>query len=103
MNLSRLLVLDPRCNLLLHCSLTLVSAGQEPTQTTSASSSSKSPTATDDGWHIGVTPYIWFAAAHGTMGALGRDASFHASFGDIFSNLNIGLMGAFEARKKKLF
>ena len=102
MNASRRCYSTRFAILMLTLFFTLVSAGQEPTQTTSASSSSKSSTATDDGWHIGVTPYIWFAAAHGTIGALGRDASFHASFGDIFSNLNIGLMGAFEARKKKL-
>ena len=102
MNLSRCCYSIPLVIVLLICSLSLVSVGQEPSQTARASSSSNPPAATDDGWHIGVTPYIWFAAAHGTIGALGRDASFHASFGDIFSNLNLGLMGTFEARKKKL-
>ena len=55
--------------------------------------------ADDTSWHLEITPYLWFASAHGTAGYLGRDASFHASFGDIFSKLNIGLMGAAEARK----
>jgi hypothetical protein len=36
---------------------------------------------------------------HGTVGADGYTSSVHASFGDIISNFNIGLMGAIEARK----
>lgn len=55
----------------------------------------------DDKWHFGVTPYLWFAGTHGTAGFAGREASFHASFGDIFSYLNIGIMGAVEARKDR--
>lgn len=59
------------------------------------------PTADND-WHFGITPYLWFAGLHGTVGALGYDSSVHSSFGDIFSYLNIGLMGAVEARKGRL-
>lgn len=54
-----------------------------------------------DGWHFAVTPYLWFAEMHGTVGANGHDVSVHAGFGDIFSYLNIGLMGAGVARYKK--
>ena len=36
-----------------------------------------------------------------TAGFLGRDASFHASFADLFTYLNIGLMAAGEARKDR--
>jgi hypothetical protein len=81
--------------------LTLFSAAQNPPQAT-GTPPSKSSAASDDGWHLGVTPYLWFASANGTVGALGRDASVNASFGDIFSKFNIGLMGVFEARKKRL-
>jgi hypothetical protein len=56
----------------------------------------------DNGWHFGVTPYLWFAGVHGTVGFRGYDASVHAGFGDIFSYLNIGVMGAVEARKGRL-
>jgi hypothetical protein len=56
---------------------------------------------TDDGWHVAVTPYLWFAGMHGTVGALGRQTSVHASFGDIISNFNIGFMATFDARKKR--
>jgi len=56
----------------------------------------------NDGWHADITPYMWFAGVHGTVGALGHDASVHASFGDIFSNLNIGAMAVFEARYNRI-
>ncbi len=46
----------------------------------------------DAGWHVGITPYIWFAGVHGTSGVLGHDASVHADFSDIFNYLNIGAM-----------
>jgi hypothetical protein len=52
-------------------------------------------------WHFSATPYLWFPGMYGNVGALGHEASVHASFGDIFSYLNIGLMGAGEARYKK--
>ncbi|HTT17973.1 MAG TPA: hypothetical protein VMG82_03445 [Candidatus Sulfotelmatobacter sp.] len=70
------------------------SGGTAPSPPTTAS--------LDDNWHVGVTPYIWFAGVHGNTGALGREVGVHASFGDIFSYLNIGLMGEVEARKKRV-
>jgi hypothetical protein len=57
--------------------------------------------ANDDNWHLAISPYLWFAGVHGTIGARDRSASFHASAGDVISKLNIGLMGAVEARKKR--
>jgi len=57
---------------------------------------------TDEGWHFTVTPYIWFAGMHGTVGALGHETSVHANFGDIASYLNIGAMGSFEARYNRV-
>jgi hypothetical protein len=59
-------------------------------------------TNTDDGWHVAITPYLWFAGVHGTTGALGREASVHASFSDIFNYLNIGAMGVLEARYNRV-
>ena len=56
----------------------------------------------DDGWHIGITPYIWFAGVHGTTGVNGHEASVHASASDVLSYVNIGLMGAVEARYKRI-
>jgi hypothetical protein len=59
-------------------------------------------TSTDGGWHVGVTPYLWFAGVHGTVGALGQEASVHPSASDVLSKLNIGLMGAVEVRYNRV-
>jgi hypothetical protein len=71
-------------------------------QSAGAAPSPASTASPDDNWHVGVTPYIWFAGVHGNTGALGHEIGVHASFGDIFSYLNIGLMGEVEARKKRV-
>src|SRR5215467_10369440 len=67
---------------------------QTPPDPTNSSSSRSY----DQGWRLDLRPYLWFAGAHGTVGALGRDASVHASAGDLLSHFNFGLMGAAEAR-----
>jgi len=51
---------------------------------------------------VSLSPYLWFAGVHGTVGALGHDAGVHASFLDIFSYLNIGLMVALEPRYNRI-
>ena len=56
------------------------------------------PQPADGPWHLTFTPYLWLAGAHGTVGALGRDVSFHASPGDLLKHFNFGLMGAAEYR-----
>jgi len=56
----------------------------------------------DASWHLDLSPYLWFAGAHGTVGALGRSVSIHATPGDLLSHFDIGLMGAAEARHKRL-
>ena len=62
----------------------------------------ESPKPSDDGWHLGIAPYLWFAGVHGTVGALGHEASVDASFRDIFSYVNIGLMFALEPRYNRI-
>lgn len=76
---------------------------QTPAATSAPMAPAPAPAATDsdDAWHFAVAPYIWFAGMHGTVGARGYDTSVHASFGDIFSYLNMGLMVAAEPRYKK--
>jgi hypothetical protein len=68
---------------------------------TPATDSGSPPAAEDEAWHVSLSPYLWFAGAHGTAGALGHDVSIHASAGDLLSHFNIGLMGAAEARRKR--
>lgn len=72
-------------------------SAQMPASTTPVSSS-----APDSNWHFAATPYLWFSGVHGTLGVRGFDASIHAGFGDVFSNLDIGLMAVSEVRYKRL-
>jgi hypothetical protein len=58
-------------------------------------------TANDSGWHFELTPYIWFAGTHGTVGVLGRDSSVHASAADLLSHFNFGILGAAEVRHNR--
>jgi hypothetical protein len=84
-------------NLFLFSAITV----QAQTPTTPAPQS-ESQASSDDGWHVAAKPYIWFAGVHGTVGVLGREASVHASFSDVLSNLNIGAMGALEVRYNRI-
>jgi YfaZ precursor len=59
--------------------------------------------APDDGWHLAVSPYLWFPGAHGTIeGPNGNGIGFHASAGDLLSHFQIGLMGAVQASHKRI-
>ena len=53
-------------------------------------------------WHLSVSPYLWFPGVHGGVGIGGREASIHASAGDLLSNFRFGLMGVVEPRYKKV-
>lgn len=72
----------------------------EPSEATPALP--KPPEPSDQGFHISISPYVWFAGMHGLVGARGHEASVHASFGDIFDYLNIGLMFAVEPRYNRI-
>jgi len=58
-----------------------------------------SPLATGDGWRGTIGIYGWFPGVHGTVGALGHDAGFHAPFSDIFHYLKGVIPIAVEADK----
>jgi hypothetical protein len=53
-------------------------------------------------WHVDIAPYLWFSGVHGTVGAGSYQSSVHVSAGDVLSNLDIGIMGAVEARYSRL-
>jgi hypothetical protein len=85
------------------CLLFLIHVPTALAQTQTATTpKTETPSPSDDGWHVGITPYIWFAGVHGTVGALDHEASVHASFGDIFNYLNIGAMAAVEPRYNRI-
>jgi hypothetical protein len=56
----------------------------------------------DSNWHVSISPYLWFGGVHGTVGALNHEASVHASFADLLSHFNFGLMFAVEPRYKRI-
>jgi hypothetical protein len=55
----------------------------------------------DPHWHFVSLSYLWFPGMHGTVGARGYDTSVHISAADILKNINIGIMGDFEASYKR--
>src|SRR5208282_2821385 len=59
------------------------------------------PAAADpgDGWRVGISIYGWFPGLHGTVGALGHDASIHVPFSDVFHVLKGIIPIAVEADK----
>lgn len=67
----------------------------------SAAAKPDSPSPSSDGWHIDIVPYLWFAGIHGTSGIDGHTASIHATPGEVLDYLNLGFMGAVEARHNR--
>ena len=55
----------------------------------------------DDVWHFDIAPYVFVPGIHGTVGALGHDASVHVSGSDVLSNFNGGFAGFVQARKNR--
>lgn len=60
------------------------------------------PPPASDGWHIDVTPYLWFAGLNGTTGIQGHEARVDATPGDVLSYLNLGFMGTMEMRYNRV-
>jgi len=81
------------------CLAVTASAQTEPSNPGSAKTS---VTNDDTGFHFDLSPYLWFAGAHGIVGARGHDLGFSASPGDLLKHLDIGLMGAAEIRYDRL-
>lgn len=50
-------------------------------------------------WRVGISIYGWFPGLHGTVGALGHDASIHVPFSDVFHVLKGIIPIAVEADK----
>jgi hypothetical protein len=59
----------------------------------------KQDSSDDSEWHFGFAPYLFAAGISGTVGARGRTVEVDANFGNVWENLDMGLMGAFQARK----
>jgi hypothetical protein len=59
------------------------------------------PTVPPPSWTFQSLSYLWFPGMSGTVGARGYSASAHVSPSDVLKNLNIGIMGSFEADHKR--
>ena len=55
----------------------------------------------DSGWSYRIAPYLWGTAIDGNVAHERLPVELHGSmsFGDVWEHLDIGAMGAFEARK----
>lgn len=55
----------------------------------------------DAEWKFRIAPYLWGTAIEGNVAHARLPMDLHAgmSFGDVWDNLDVGAMGAFEARK----
>jgi hypothetical protein len=82
--------------------LTLCAPVLHAQDSTNSGANADTPSPSDNGWHVNVVPYIWFAGVHGTVGVAGRDASVHASPSDVLSYVNLGAMIAVEPRYKRV-
>jgi hypothetical protein len=68
---------------------------------TATTASQQAVGAPDEGWHVDLAPYLWFAGTHGTVGVPNREASVHASAIDLLSHFRFGLMGVADVRYKR--
>jgi hypothetical protein len=59
-------------------------------------------TAMDGRWHFTVVPYFWFTGMEGSVSMRGLpEVPVEKSFSDIWSDLDIGFQGDFEARRDR--
>jgi hypothetical protein len=84
--------------------VTQAEALTSPDPDTSSVAVAKNPTPVPPppSWTFQSLSYLWFPGMSGTVGARGYSASTHVSPSDILKNLNIGIMGAFEADHNRL-
>ena len=57
-------------------------------QNVAASENNDGANPADQGWHVDIAPYLWFAGINGTVGALDHEVSVHVSASDVLSHDN---------------
>jgi hypothetical protein len=86
--------------------LTTIAPGQDagPQPQTSSAPAAKTDSAdpADQGLHVDIAPYLWFAGITGTVGALDHETSVHVTARNVLSYFNFGLMGAVETRYNRI-
>jgi hypothetical protein len=83
-------------------SATAFDSGPSAAGSSAADTAPAGKSGADDKWHVSVSPYLWLPGIHGDVGALGRDAGFKVSAGDLLSHFRFGLLGIVEARRDRL-
>jgi hypothetical protein len=73
-----------------------------PSAQTTSEGIPPNPPSSDPGFHVDITPYLWFSGINGTVGVRGYDASVHASASDVLSNFDIGFMVGVEPRYNRI-
>jgi hypothetical protein len=76
------------------------SSGSVPT--TTATAQNPPPAVPAPSWTFQSLSYLWFPGMSGSVGARGYSTSASVSPSDILKNLNIGIMGAFEADHNRI-
>lgn len=82
--------------------LSMHAANAQSPSTIATPEKTDAPQPADQGWHVDVAPYLWFAGINGTVGALDHEASVHVSASKVLSYFNFGLMGAVEPRYNRI-
>jgi hypothetical protein len=77
----------------------LASASLSTAPPTSSAAQVGEPASDSNGWAFQLTPYLWMGGFDGTLKIRNQTVPVSASFSDIFNRLNLGFMGAFDARK----
>src|SRR5271156_4731034 len=81
----------------------VTSSDSESVAAVPSSGDTAASAASDSDWHFTVSPYLWFAGVHGSVGGPnGGQIGFSASPGDMLSHVRFGLMGVAEPRYKRI-
>jgi hypothetical protein len=68
-----------------------------------AQSRARPPEAMDGAWHFTIAPYMWATGISGTASVANLpEVPIDISFSDVFSNLDFGALGYFEARRDRI-
>jgi len=60
------------------------------------------PADTGPGWEFTLAPYLWGAGLEGSVEGDGVSSDIDVDFSDILDELDVGVLGSFEARRGKL-
>jgi hypothetical protein len=74
----------------------------DPDTSSVAVATNPAPTVPPPSWTFQSLSYLWFPGMSGAVGARTYSTSVHVSPSDVLKNLNIGIMGSFEADHQRI-